>query len=527
MAPKTIQTLLEYLDTEQLQLPEIQREFVWTRKSIKLLFDSLYKDLPIGQMLVWKTSTEVTHGSFHGKKHKKSAGKIANFYGYLLDGQQRLTAITRVRESDDDYPLLFDLWPKKEDHYERWPFFWGKLHPSWGPWVVPVSEVLDSNFSVNAHLERIKTDANYQASYGDEVLKALSKLKGILDYPIEVTEFESDDYRQATELFIRFNSTGKRLNKSDLALAELATHVHGLAANDIAKTASQWRPNFDFTRPFMIQCLAAVHTDRMNLQKPRDLWNGAEAQDIRESWKMTRQGLAGTVHLLTGTLRWDSGNWVPSFNALVPLIYIIAHTGSLTAEDRRLARSWLILTTMRAHFSGSVYSELDRILRRLATNPNVSELWKATKKSLAKLKPEEFEASRRSGALMSLYISMLRDKNAKDWKGETPLDGSVLGKNAKLHIRHFFPKALMLKHGYSLELINTFANLTLISADANLDILMEEPATYLKRLKVDSKQLDIQCIPPDESLWHVDRYEEFLDARRKMLAQRANEYLDV
>jgi hypothetical protein len=527
MAPKSIRTLLEYMDTEQLQLPEIQSEFVWTRKSIKLLFDSLYKGLPIGQMLVWKTSTEVTHGSFHGKKHKKSAGKIASFYGYLLDGQQRLTAMARVRESDDDYPLLFDLWPEKEDHYEGWPFFWGKLHPSWGPWVVPVGEVLDSDFSVNAHLERIKANEDYQEKYGDVVLAALSNLKGILDYPIEVTEFESNDYRQATELFIRFNSTGKRLNRSDLALAELAIHIHGLAGNDIAKTASQWRPNFDFTRPFMIQCLAAVHTNHMNLEKPRDLWNGKDSPDVRESWKKTRQGLSTVVNLLTGTLHWDYGSWVPSFNALVPLIYIVAQNGALTAEERQLARSWLILATVRAHFSGSVYSELDRVLRRLSKTTSVDELWKATKKSLAKLKPEEFEASRRSGPLMSLYVSMLRDKNARDWKNETPLDGSVLGKNAKLQIHHFFPKALMLKHGYSLELINTFANLTLISADANLDILMEEPSTYLKRLKIDRKQLDIQCIPMDQALWHVDRYEDFLEARRKLLAKRANEYLGV
>jgi uncharacterized protein with ParB-like and HNH nuclease domain len=39
------------MDRQQLVLPEIQRDFVWTRKAIKLLIDSLYRGLPIGHML--------------------------------------------------------------------------------------------------------------------------------------------------------------------------------------------------------------------------------------------------------------------------------------------------------------------------------------------------------------------------------------------------------------------------------------------------------------------------------------------
>ena len=50
---------------------------------------------------------------------------------------------------------------------------------------------------------------------------------------------------------------------------------------------------------------------------------------------------------------------------------------------------------------------------------------------------------------------------------------------------------------------------------------MEEPATYLKRLHVDAKDLEAQCIPLDESLWHVNRYEDFLEVRRKLLALKS------
>ncbi len=112
LTTKTLGELLDYMDSERLKLPEIQREFVWKRQSIKLLFDSLYRELPIGQMLVWKPK-EVAPKSkgFSGKSNRRDPTKIDQFYGYLLDGQQRLTAISRIKDADDEYPLMINLYP--------------------------------------------------------------------------------------------------------------------------------------------------------------------------------------------------------------------------------------------------------------------------------------------------------------------------------------------------------------------------------------------------------------------------------
>lgn len=63
-ATKKIVKLLDMMDEEKLVLPEIQRDFVWTKKSIKLLIDSLYRGLPIGHMLIWKAQTTVEAKAF-------------------------------------------------------------------------------------------------------------------------------------------------------------------------------------------------------------------------------------------------------------------------------------------------------------------------------------------------------------------------------------------------------------------------------------------------------------------------------
>ena len=51
---KSLKTMLELMDSGELALPEIQRDFVWNRNNVLLLFDSLYRGLPIGYMLAGK-----------------------------------------------------------------------------------------------------------------------------------------------------------------------------------------------------------------------------------------------------------------------------------------------------------------------------------------------------------------------------------------------------------------------------------------------------------------------------------------
>src|SRR5579863_4128600 len=98
-----LKKLLERMDEGTLILPEIQRDFVWTRKSVMLLFDSLFRGLPIGHMLVWKARRKVQQKHFQRKRQRHNTFDFDNFYGYLLDGQQRLTALARVLDGDEEY----------------------------------------------------------------------------------------------------------------------------------------------------------------------------------------------------------------------------------------------------------------------------------------------------------------------------------------------------------------------------------------------------------------------------------------
>ena len=321
---------------------------------------------------------------------------------------------------------------------------------------------------------------------------------------------------------------GRKLNKSDLALAQLALKVPGLGASDINRAMEAWAPAFRFTRPFLVQCLASVHTGRMALKESRLFrWDDATQAEIRSSWKRTENAISAVLEFLTGVVRWDSAVWVPSFNALIPLVFLSSRGERITERQNELARTWLILTTVRGYFSGAVHTQLDRLLRKLDDKATVKQLWGASRKRLSKIRPDDFETSRISGAVMAMFVSMIRNAGAKDWKKPVALDGTVLGNEAKLQIHHFFPRALLRREKYAASEIDSFANYTLISRSTNLHISTEEPATYLTREKVSRRELDKQCIPLNRDLWRVGRYRDFIEARRRLLAQRANEFLNL
>ena len=191
------------------------------------------------------------------------------FYGYLLDGQQRLTALGQVREQADEYPLFFYAYPDwAEEGLED--FYWLAPWNDGDPWFVSVADVLRGQFNILDYIKKIEKDEYFKPDHRDRIHEELVRLTQMLAQSIGVIEFESNDYREATELFIRFNSSGRKLNKSDLYTAELALKVKGLTTDRIAKAAHRW-PSFRFTMPFLVQCLLAVHTGRLNT-KPAEAW---------------------------------------------------------------------------------------------------------------------------------------------------------------------------------------------------------------------------------------------------------------
>ena len=82
VTPHPIDTLLTWVKSGEIAIPEIQRPFVWEATKVRNLLESLYQGFPVGYLIAWRNPTVKL------KDGTSSAGKRI-----LIDGQQRVTAL--------------------------------------------------------------------------------------------------------------------------------------------------------------------------------------------------------------------------------------------------------------------------------------------------------------------------------------------------------------------------------------------------------------------------------------------------
>ncbi len=111
--PERIMQLANRVLDGDIILPEFQRPFVWKRKQILELLDSVYRNFPIGSLLVWESTSKLA--SKRTIADLEVAERSEKYpVNYLLDGQQRLSTICGAihwtpGESKSVWNVAFDL----------------------------------------------------------------------------------------------------------------------------------------------------------------------------------------------------------------------------------------------------------------------------------------------------------------------------------------------------------------------------------------------------------------------------------
>ena len=125
-----------------------------------------------------------------------------------------------------------------------------------------------------------------------------------------------------------------------------------------------------------------------------------------------------------------------------------------------------------------------------------------------------------------LYM-LTRVCHARDWETSNELTAHLLGRLSTSQIHHIFPKALLRKKGYKQAEVNAIANFTFLTQDTNLLVSDRDPAEYLQEFAAKNPGVvESHWIPMDRHLWRIENYRDFLGARRELLAQAANDFLN-
>jgi hypothetical protein len=557
----SVSQLVNMIEKGQIQLPEMQRKFVWKATKVRDLLDSLYRGYPSGTILMWEPEESVALTSFSVKTDDKSAFKPM----LLLDGQQRLTSLSSVlrgepvvvRRRKKPIDILFNLEhpdnpltsidsdEDDEDEFESEEFeptedvinesiqqmtfvvANSKLAAS-SNWV-RVSEVFKDN-SDKTFLAKAGVESFDDPRY-DKYTERLKKVRSIRDYVYRMDVLESNlSYEEVTEIFVRVNSLGAKLKGSDLALAQIT---------------ARWRNSLQIFEEFQSECYSEHNFDLEIGTILRGLITQATAQSkfktvsslsqkkLEEAWGINVRSMTFALNFLRSNTRIDSAALLTS----PYLILVIAFWGAKKdfkindAEATKMAR-WVLTANAKARFArGSSESILDQDLAALRDGGGAEQLLErlATQVGRLDITPSELIGrNAQSGLFKTMFLAFKAD-GAKDWNTNLEISVNHSGKQDKLQFHHIFPTAYMKKQAKLMDLPSTddIANLAFIGGKTNREISDKAPIDYLKKILEGSgrQQLINQSIPVDEELLRPENYANFLAARRELIADRLNKFL--
>ncbi|MGB5157799.1 MAG: DUF262 domain-containing protein [Desulfobacterales bacterium] len=529
-------TILEKIDENQLFVPAFQREYVWKRDDAKQLIDSLIKEYPTGTMLTWETANPPELKGPHKYDTKQGAVKL------LLDGQQRVTTLymlirggippyyTAPEIMNDTRGLYVNVETMELSYYMKTRM---ENNPAWQN-ITDVFKGKVSAFDLQAKYAVIeKTLTMEELKKFNDNINTITRIKE-RDFPEQTIPIRAS-IREAIDIFYKVNSSGVALTEAELALAQISGYWP--QARDLfkAKLSALEKEGFVFKLDFFVYvllgCLYHLGSDL------RKLHGSENNEKIREAWgRLDNQVLDYVVNLMRTNAFVDHSDEINSSYALVPIIvYCYDKNGShLTDSEIRKMVKWFFYSQVRNRYVSQLPQKLDRDLRTLTESPQPFDalLQIIAEENRLEISPTEFVGHGIQHPLFSMVRWYLKSRGAVCLTTGMSLRKNM-GKKYQLEKDHIFPYSKLKELGYGNDnrvkyaLAQEMTNRAILTQVANRKKFDTNAMDYLTSVKTKfPKALELQCIPEIQDLWKIENYEQFLDERRKTLANHLNTFLN-
>jgi hypothetical protein len=520
-----ITTILDQIDMGSMALPEFQRGYVWNRDQVRGLMSSLYRKHPIGSLLVWETKTE------QAVEHQRGDGKLsAGTVKLLLDGQQRITSFYGIVRGKP--PQFFDgntqaftglYFNLDEEIFEFYAPLKMKDNPLW----VNVTQLMQQG--VGVFIQNLLTIPEL-ASGLTTYINRLNKLEGIKNINLHIEEVSGEDKTVdvVVEIFNTVNSGGTKLSKGDLALAKVCAQWPDARSELKARLAKWNKAGFDFRLEWLLRCINAVITGEAMFSALKDV----KTATFQDGLYKAEKAIDTLLNLISGRLGLDHNRVLGGIYAFPVMVrYLVDRGGHLRDhKERDKLLYWYVHTLLWGRYAGSTESVLAQDLHILESTDNPLDQLIANlrqNRGDLEIKAIDFQGWGMGARFYPLVYMLTRVHQAKDWDSGIDLSKHLLGKHSCLEVHHIFPKSLLYKGGYPKSEVNAIANLTFLTQETNLKVSNRHPSEYFEAFEqIQPGAIATHWIPMERSLWQIENYHEFLAARRELLAQAANKFLN-
>ena len=583
-----ISTILAWVESGAIAIPEIQRPFVWTSTQVRDLMDSLYQGYPVGYIITWQNpDVKLKDGS-------TSQGKRI-----LIDGQQRITAlraaISGLNVVDKKYKkrrIAISFNPLTEEFRTR-----TSSTERGKEWISDIAEVMVNGYDTLTFVDEYV--ARNPGTTRQEINSRLNRLIQIKNKQIgEIQLSPSLDINIVNEIFVRINASGVNLSNADFAMSKIAVYekdpgdemgmrlrkfidyfAHLSAApdqfKDIAQNDSEfaktdyfakiaWLKNetddlYDPTYNDIIRVVGLTQFARGKLGDVVSLLSGRNfetRQDEKEIADLSFQKLEKGLYQFTNENKfkqfvqnilrgsgYDEPNMLIARNAVnyAYAMYLrLLDIGENHADANSLVRRLLAISLMTGRHSGGFETQFEQDIKRIQSAGDMA-------KFIATLEEQELSDVFWNSTLVDEFNKPTT--NNPFWHmfiaaQNKLLKQSFLSKNniardlATDDIHHIFPKNYLVKHGYDKLKYNRIANFVHLRNDINISVSDLAPREYLGDILSggNNHHSDIvneaeminnfedNAIPKILLQAEVDDYDEFLRQRQVLMAEMVREY---
>lgn len=582
-----IDTLLSWVKSGEIAIPEIQRPFVWDASKVRDLMDSLYQGYPVGYIIAWRNPTV-----------KLKDGTLSQGKKVLIDGQQRVTALTAaiagqqvINSEYKQVSIRIAFHPIEERFEVSNPAI--SKDKSWFTDIGPI---------ISGEIKSHKAARDYLALNPDVsedlVYERLDKLCDIVKKQIGLIELAPElDIETVTEIFIRINSKGVVLSQADFAMSKIAANeefagntlrkaidyfCHLAIAPEFYSTIENNDPNFmatdyfqamkwlrhendDLYDPSYSDMLRVAFTTKFNrgrlsdlvgLLSGRNFENRSYEKDIEEASFITlSDGVKEFINethfkrflMIIRSAGFVDKSMIRSTNVLnfAYILYLkLKRDHGNNPNIESWVRRWFVMSLLTGRYSGSPESQFDKDIKS-ANEPDFAKV-------LASIEAAELsDAFWQVGLVQHLNTASVNAPALKVfWAAQVNRgDKGFLSKDITVRdmlthhgdIHHLFPKNFLKQQGLNRNQYNQVANLVYVQQEVNIKIGDKAPQDYLKTVYeqcqtkaahygVITEESDLisnltaNCLPLSLEGYHADAYNQFLETRRELMADKIKSY---
>ena len=580
-----IETILAWVTSGEIAIPEIQRPFVWDASKVRDLMDSLYQGYPIGYIIAWRNpNVRLKDGSTsEGKK-------------ILIDGQQRITALTAailgqyvIDKTYKRIKIKISFNPITEKFEVQNPAILKDK-----TWLHDISEAINGDlFEIADKYFELNPDVDKKS-----VRNAFSNLINIPKKQIGLIELASDlDIETVTEIFIRINSKGVVLSQADFAMSKISSnteyggdelrklidyfchlaiapefHKH-IEDNDkkFAQTdlynKIKWLKNEkeDLYDPDYNDLIRVAFTSQFNRGKLSDLVSllsgrnfetrTFETEIAEKSFEKLKKGVINFTNetnfkkflMIIKSAGFIDNKLIRSQNALnfAYILYLKLRDLNVYSVDiEKFVKRWFVYSVLTGRYSGSPESMFDFDIKQIS-HKSMSEYLK--EKEDAELSdafwnaslPRSLDTSVASSPYFHIYLASQVKANDKGFLSKDVLVSDLILLRGDIH--HLFPKDYLKRNGFERNKYNQIANYVYMQQEINIKVGNKAPDTYLSLLIENFtnnknkfsgienheeliKNFEMHCIPRSIINSKFSDYEDFLHERRKLMALKIKDY---